>query len=327
MAGLCYCHNNSIEWGLFVMPARKKRQDVVKSNAYVDASYHPATIRQHRLLTAGLLTLRGKERLKPDQRIEVSVADLEKLTGQKQDYARLRLALQELWEFELVLPDYRPNGDPGAPRKRRLRAIHTADEMHGEGKVAFVMARGIIPYVSGNTSHFTIQQAKCLMHMKSVYGVRLYELLLMEYGRRHQPGRPDVFIDWDLNRFRELFALGDKHTRIDAFLRVVVRPAIDDVEKHTALTVRNWKWRRGKGRFIEGVQFCVEMKKPVRAAPSPTTGDRILIGWNTLTPGELSEFGKVGETGEAAKSRWNVMSPDSRRAWRAERAKRFAGKN
>ena len=76
-----------------------------------------------------------------------------------------------------------------------------------------------------------------------------------------------------------------------------------------------------------GVQFCVEMKKPVRAAPSPTTGDRILIGWNTLTPGELSEFGKVGETGEAAKSRWNVMSPDSRRAWRAERAKTVCRKN
>ncbi|MFH4155456.1 replication initiation protein, partial [Acinetobacter baumannii] len=88
---------------------------------------------------------------------------------------------------------------------------------------------------------------------KSVYAVRLYELLM----QWKSVGKTPVY---ELNKFRSQLGIGvNEYTRMEAFKRRVLDIAVDQINEFSDITVKYEQHK--KGRSISGFSFSFKPKK------------------------------------------------------------------
>ena len=233
----------------------EKKRLVCKSNHLVEASYRLSLYEQRLVLTA-ITQVRRDQPVTDEQIYFVSAADVAQQSGVDVNaaYKYTRRAMQRLFERKLtatVLDESAAgDGEVKKGRKRTFRWIQTMEEDVPAGLVGIRFSKEILPYLSQLKEQFTQYALADVGKMTSVYGIRLYELLVQWKSR----GSRTVSIEW----LRTAFDLGDRHKALSDFKKVVINPAIQQVNDHSPLVVRCSQ--KKTGRKVTHFTFTFEKK-------------------------------------------------------------------
>ena len=229
-------------------------KDVVKSNALVEACYRPKSLNQMRLLLAALTQIRASDAVDDNTDFVVTAGALSDMTGysMQASYQALKRAADELIELHIGV-DILPNGREGRSLKKKINVVSQCVYHQDEGRVVLNFTNHIIPYISDLSSHFTAYKTKVLMNLKSAYGIRLYELCLqwIPFGNERE---------FEVDEFRKIFQIENRHTKVHNLKRYVVLPALRDVNKNTDLNIKFGQVK--SGRVITHFQFVITKKPP-----------------------------------------------------------------
>ena len=260
---------------------------IVKHNKVIEASYR-LTLAEQRVLLSCIAKINSMAELSADDRFEVSasqIADLASLKDTKTAYRDLQKAADKLFERRIIIEE----PDPENPKitQRKTRWISNIDYIPGEGMLILSFAAGIIPYLSLLSSQFTKYKLQHVAHFRSSYSIRLYELLC----QWQSSGEREVSIDW----LKDQFQLDGKYDRITNLKSRVIKPALDDINKHSNLWVKYGQ--RKTGRRVTHFQFQFGLKNQPKQ--SIKQGKRI----NGILLSEIEKQAKPGETYEQAAAR------------------------
>lgn len=226
---------------------------VVKSNKLVQA-IQTLSLAETRLLQLAIVDARetGKG-LNTDEPLELSASRYAEAFDVVTDTAYLALIEAE---DSLFKRQFTITNDDGTTTKSRW--IQDANYRKGEGRILVTLTRVVIDHVTkidGFEEYFTSYHLQKTANFKSVYAVRLYELLM----QWKSVGKTPIFY---LEKFREQLGIGiNEYARMEAFKRRVLDIALDQVNEFSDITVQYEQHK--KGRVISGFSFSFKQKKKV----------------------------------------------------------------
>ena len=233
----------------------EKHRMVCKSNHLVEASYRLSLYEQRLILTA-ITQVRRDQPVTDDQIYFVSAADIAEQAGidVKSSYTYIKQAMARLFERKFTATMLPPDEGEGAiikkGRKRTFRWIQAMEEDTPAGAVGIRFSKDILPYLSQLKEQFTQYALADVGKMSSTYGIRLYELLLQWKSR----GQRTVSIEW----LRQRFELGDRHQGLSDLKKIVIYPAVKQVNEHSPLEVE--VATKKTGRRVTHFVFTFEKK-------------------------------------------------------------------
>lgn len=280
-------------------------ETVVKANALIEAG-HRLSLAEQRVVLAAIAQVRRDESLDSRTWYSVTAGGLADVAGidASDAYESLVSAAKRLYERNITITE-RPNGEQGAPGQDddvlQCRWVQAIRYRKREGRVVLMFAEPVTPYLAQLKTHFTKYQLEHVAPMRSRFGPRLYELL----AQWRQFGEREVSIDW----LQDVW--GTDHKRVYDLKRWAIKPAIDDVNKHSDLAVE--VGYRKTGRRVTHVQFKFEPKsrepsrKPLR--PSSSHLERRRDG--RITRAEIERRARPGESYEEAERRIDAEDQQS----------------
>lgn len=237
---------------------------VVKSNKLVQA-LQTLTLSETRLLQLAIVDARETgQGLSTDEPLELNALRYARAFNVSLDAAYL--ALTEA-EDSLFKRQFTITNEDGSLTKSRW--IQDANYRKGEGRILVTLTRVVIEHVTkidGFEQYFTSYHLRKTSEFKSVYAVRLYELLM----QWKTVGKTPTF---ELNKFRSQLGIGvNEYTRMEAFKRRVLDIAIDQINEFSDITIKYEQHK--KGRSILGFSFSFKQKK---SAAKPTKNTEISL--------------------------------------------------
>ena len=224
---------------------------VVKSNKLVQA-LQTLSLTETRLLQLAIVDacVTGQG-LSTDELLELNATRYAQAFNVSPDAAYLALIEAE---DSLFKRKFTITNEDGTLTKSRW--IQDANYRKGEGRILVTLTRVVIGHVTkidGFEQYFTSYHLKKTSDFKSVYAVRLYELLM----QWKSVGKTPIF---ELNKFRNQLGIGvNEYTRMEAFKRRVLDIAIDQINESSDITVKYEQHK--KGRSISGFSFSFKQKK------------------------------------------------------------------
>jgi plasmid replication initiation protein len=151
------------------------------------------------------------------------------------------------------------NPYPDKPRVKQLkmRWLSSIKYLTDEGKISLCFSQKMLPYLSELKGTFTRYELKHVGNMTSIYGIRLYELLM----QWRSTGTREIEIDW----LKQRFQIEEKYSSIKDFKLYVLDPAVKDINTHSNYDV-SWTQRK-TGRRVTHFTFTFTEKKPVVELP------------------------------------------------------------
>ncbi|MEN9460370.1 MAG: hypothetical protein RIS84_390, partial [Pseudomonadota bacterium] len=112
------------------------------------------------------------------------------------------------------------NPYPDKPRVKQLkmRWLSSIKYLTDEGKISLCFSQKMLPYLSELKGTFTRYELKHVGNMTSIYGIRLYELLM----QWRSTGTREIEIDW----LKQRFQIEEKYSSIKDFKLYVLDPAV-----------------------------------------------------------------------------------------------------
>lgn len=229
---------------------------IVKSNAFVGASYG-LDITAQRLVLLAILQARN---ISDDidkvigKTITIHASDYMKYFGVEKHtaYESLKTGVNRLFESEYRYIDILPDGHEKVTRSRFVKDVSYID---GIGCVELTFTDTTVPLVIGLSENFTKYEIEQVSNLKSIYSLRLYELL-SQWKLKER-------FDISISELRFKFSLqDDEYTRIDNFKRKVLDFAINEINKNTDLEVSYTQQKQG--RVIVGFTFTIKHKKKTK---------------------------------------------------------------
>ncbi len=230
---------------------------VVKSNSLIQSLRYDLTATEQKLILLAISRLDSMA--PPDSPLPVLefnasevCAALGMETGNR--FAYLRKALKGL--LSAVLTYWEEEGSDAAT----WTATHWVQKAKLTPKTMILHLEfdpGLRPYLQDIHSRFTKYHLREVLGLSGKYAVRLYEILMSYKG---MAGKSESWIipTMELETLRSLFDIGPKEYRLNAdFLRWVIRPAIEEINKVTEV-IATWKIIKS-GRRASGVVFTVCM--------------------------------------------------------------------
>jgi plasmid replication initiation protein len=224
---------------------------VVKSNKLVQA-LQTLTLSETRLLQLAIIDARETgQGLSTDEPLELNAIRYAKAFNISPDAAYLALIEAE---DSLFKRQFTITNEDGSLTKSRW--IQDANYRKGEGRILVTLTRVVIEHVTkidGFEQYFTSYHLRKTSEFKSVYAVRLYELLM----QWKSVGKTPLF---ELNTFRSQLGIGvNEYTRMEAFKRRVLDIATDQINDHSDINLKYEQHK--KGRSISGFSFSFKQKK------------------------------------------------------------------
>ncbi|WP_347455839.1 replication initiation protein RepM [Acinetobacter thermotolerans] len=224
---------------------------VVKSNKLVQA-LQTLTLGETRLIQLAIVDARETGNgLSSGQPLELHASRYAKTFNVSPDAAYLALleAEETLFKRQFTITN-----DDGSLTKSRW--IQDANYQRGEGKICVTLTRVVVEHVTkidGFEQYFTSYHLRQTANFKSVYAVRLYELLM----QWKSVGATPVY---ELNKFRSQLGVGvNEYARMEAFKRRVLEVAIEQINEFSDITVAYQQQKQG--RSISGFSFTFKRKK------------------------------------------------------------------
>lgn len=215
---------------------------IYKHNAIVEASFK-LSITEQRIILNCISQIRRDQSVSDDVLYRVTIADMEEFSGVSRQTAweQIRKAEKSLWERYISLPYVKD----GKQVERKFRWIQEVQYVEQDGYLDLRFSKGILPYLSDLTERFTSYLLSDIASMTSVYGIRLFELLV----QWEQSGKREFELEW----LRHTFQLEDKYQKFSDFKKRVIIPAVEQINQHSPLSV-TWSHKK-TGRKITHVVF------------------------------------------------------------------------
>ena len=265
---------------------------VVKSNKLVQA-LQTLTLTETRLLQLAIVDARETgQGLSTDEPLELNATRYAQAFNVSPDAAYLALIEAE---DSLFKRQFTITNEDGTLTKSRW--IQDANYRKGEGRILVTLTRVVIEHVTkidGFEQYFTSYHLKKTSDFKSVYAVRLYELLM----QWKSVGKTPVF---ELNKFRNQLGIGvNEYTRMEAFKRRVLDIAIDQMNEFSDITVKYEQHK--KGRSISGFSFTFKQKKTSNQSVENKRDPNTVDIFSTMTDAQRHLFAnKLSQLPEMSK--------------------------
>ncbi len=266
---------------------------VVKHNDLIKAAYR-LTILESRIILACIAQVNSKGTLSHKDKFSIRVEEIAELleTGNSRNemYANLKSALDRLaerWVYFIDKTDI-------TPMEMKTRWVSAVGYTSEDARINLYFAPHIIPFLSELSSNFTQYKLKYILRFKSSYSIKFYEVL-----KSSMNSTVELTIDW----MRETMVLNDGgYDRVDNLQNRVIKPAIDELNQFTDLTVSYEPVKTG--RKITAFKFtfvCLEDKKAKsKTKPKPKfSQDRI----DGVLKADLEKYAKPGESYSQAAAR------------------------
>lgn len=232
-----------------ITPESINGTSIVKHNDLIEARYQLPNLQEQRLL---LMLL---SQIKPDDEdfkcYRISVSDFAEILGikNKDIYAELDRTSLALVSRTVSIR----NG------KSFLHAnwLSSAQYKSGSGYIELAFDPKLKPYLLQLKSSFTQLKTDLVLHFKSIYSIRLYELLKKE-AFKAKNGQFSVYFEYD--ELREILGIGKKEYVLFAnFKNKTIQPAISEISDKTDLFINDVKYGK-TGRKITNITFCVGIR-------------------------------------------------------------------
>jgi plasmid replication initiation protein len=170
----------------------------------------------------------------------------------KHAYDQLKEATESLQKEVVIIH----NPDIDDPKLSRIVTnwFSIAKYYDGEGRVIVKFNEAIIPYISNlKNGCFTQYRINQITKLKSVYAIRLYEILICEAWRNQD-------FEIEVATLKNMLGLIDKYPMTAEFKRCVITPAIANIKNTTNITELELGQRRA-GRDVTHLIFKYSVKK------------------------------------------------------------------
>lgn len=223
----------------FVVMGTNVLRKVTKSNHLVEASYK-LSLNEQRLALLAISKLDSRKPL-PKNGIRITAVEFaESFKGSiepKTAYNVLKDAARDLYERSITKIEGR--------RRRDTRWLSEKEEYEShDGYVTIFFSDRIAPYLVELNQHFSSFTLKQVAGLRSVYSIRLFEMLI----RFQKTG----FLTVSLDDFKDRLEISPKYKWHDVRKRVI-DPAVKELRERGQLDISYTPNK--KGRSIVGVEF------------------------------------------------------------------------
>jgi plasmid replication initiation protein len=225
---------------------------VVKSNRLIEASYRLGMNEQRIILYAICRCREEQKGLFPDLPVTITADAFVKQfpsVDKSNVYGQLKEAMNSLYNRSVMIHDIDP-----ATKKARVKETRWISEkayIDGAGHVQIVFTPEVIKYMTRLETEFTSYQLEKVGNMTSAYAVRIYELL----AQHRDIGNRTLNLAW----LREILQIApDEYKLTTNFIRKVIEVAVDQINKHSDLTVSYKPLKTG--RAITDFAFKIKSK-------------------------------------------------------------------
>lgn len=232
---------------------------VTKSNLLIDARQrNPLGLQEWRIVLSMISQIQLEDKEFETQKI--SVKEFSQLIDhQEPDYKAVKKVCESLMGKWLDIPQ--PNGG-----WLLTQWISAAEYIPGEGVIEFTFSQKLKPYLLDMKDKFTTYKLGYVLLLRSVYGIKLYEIAKMWSGAKS----PNAF-KYELDEFKKILGVGeDSYPLYADFKRRAIIPAIKEINEKTDLTL-DFKEIK-KGRKVVALDFKIKFKaqkkKPQNQLPS-----------------------------------------------------------
>jgi plasmid replication initiation protein len=232
----------------------KKADLVVKSNRLIEASYR-LSLNEQRIILYAICRCRDEQKgLLPNEPVVITADAFAKQfpsIDKGHVYHQLKEAMDALYERSVTL--YETDDDTGLEQVSKTRWISKASYIDGAGRIKIVFTSDVIKYITRLEEEFTSYQLEKVGNMTSAHAVRIYELLT----QHRDIGNRTLNMVW----LRETLQIApDEYKLTTNFIRKVIDVAVDQINKHSDLTV-SYKPQK-TGRAITDFVFKIKERKP-----------------------------------------------------------------
>lgn len=261
---------------------------VVKSNKLIQA-LQTLNLSETRLLQLSIIDARETgQGLTSEQPLTLSASRYSQAFGITLDAAYLALIEAEETLFKR---QFTVLNDDGTFTKSRW--IQDANYRKGEGCILVTLTRVVVEHVTkidGFQEYFTSYYLTQTANLKSVYAVRLYELII----QWKSVGKTPIL---ELKKLRDQLGVGcNEYLRMEAFKRRILDIAVQQINLYSDIKVIYTQEK--KGRKISGFSFEIKKDKNTDSSPNKLTQKQISFLAKKLAEDSIvgGAFATVGES-------------------------------
>ena len=279
------------------------KNQVVKSNQVIEASYQLSAVEQ-RIILAAISLIPKSQVITDDELYPVSVNELHLLgVHEKTAYRDLKEGINRLYERSINL-----SVDDKSIKMRWVQEIQFLDS---QGVIGIRFSKPILPFISNLSREFTKYALSDIAGISSAYAIRIYELLV----QYRQIGKREITVE----SLRTMLELGKKYPLFADFKKRVIDTAVDQINEYSPLKVTYEQ--KKTGRKVTSVLFSFKEKPKSINENNPNTSKdfykltdaQINMFGNQLSRlHELSHLALEGESYEALAAKIKDMLRDER---------------
>lgn len=133
----------------------------------------------------------------------------------------------------------------------RINVCSQADYCTNQGKITIRFTEEIMPYLSQVKEKFTLYQLKEISEFKSIYSLRLYELI--------QEFKDTGYIIISIKKLRNCFSLKDKLKKYNNLKQKTFSHAVNEINKHYYIDLNFQEIK--EGRKVVAIKFTFNKTK------------------------------------------------------------------
>ena len=255
---------------------------VVKDNSLINASYSLGLVEQRIMLLAIVEARETGQGIDTDTFLEVHAqhyADRFDIDVNNA-YAMLAEATLTLFNRQVTYIAY--DEKRNKPEKRVVRWVSGISYVEGSGVVKLRFAPEVVPLITRLERNFTSYELEQVKNL-NIYSTRLYEVLICW----RSVGKVTI----TLEELRNKLGLMEEYSRLEAFKRRVLDPAVKQVNEHTDITVEYEQHKNG--RVITGFTFRFKVKKDKKKISAEVAGDNANSDMSTIDGLNDNQLGRI----------------------------------
>lgn len=227
---------------------------VYKSNHLIESAYK-LNLNEQRVLLICIGMITSNEPMSINDKFEVSAKNFAKIfdIDERGAYDQLRDVAISLHSRKITIHD----------NKKLITTSWISgfvEYKDNTGIIELWFSQLILPYLADLKSQFTRYDLSNISGMSSIYGIRLYELL-MQWRTK---GKREIEISW----LKERFEIANNYNSISDLKKYVINPAVNNINNVSNLNVTHTY--RKTGRTVSHITFEFNEKK-VASVLTPTS--------------------------------------------------------
>ena len=231
-----------------------KKLMIYKSNHLIESAYK-LNLNEQRVLLICIGMITSNEPMSINDKFEVSAKNFAKIfdIDERGAYDQLRDVAISLHSRKITIHD----------NKKLITTSWISgfvEYKDNTGIIELWFSQLILPYLADLKSQFTRYDLSNISGMSSIYGIRLYELL-MQWRTK---GKREIEISW----LKERFEIANNYNSISDLKKYVINPAVNNINNVSNLNVTHTY--RKTGRTVSHITFEFNEKK-VTSILTPTS--------------------------------------------------------